>query len=232
MIKRFYRDVAIAHGDDGWAVELDGRAVKTVNGSAQIVPREPLAELLAAEWRAQGDTLDKALFRFRDHTDYAIDIVRTDRATTIDKLIAFAETDTLCYRAEPEDALYRRQSEVWEPVLTTFEAREGVSFHRISGIMHHEQSSRTLDTLRAQLETFDDFTLSGLQVLASLAASLTIGMTALQPDADAVTLWNVANLEEDWQVEQWGADEDAALLRARRQSEFLTALDFIRAVRK
>jgi chaperone required for assembly of F1-ATPase len=229
-MKRFYRDVTVEQVEQGFAVRLDNRPIKTAAGQPQIVSGRALADTLATEWDDQGDELDLALFRFRDLADYAIDIIRTERSTALAKLLAFAETDTLCYRADPDEALYRRQQEVWEPPLTAFEAREGIKMERVSGIMHRAQSDETLKTLHSRLDALDEFTLAGLHTVTSLAASLCVGLSALEADAVADELWAIANLEDVWQAELWGQDAEAEARMAKRRLEFGNGFEFMRLV--
>jgi chaperone required for assembly of F1-ATPase len=227
-MKRFYNVVSVAQGEGGWQVTLDGRAIKTVKGLPQIVPTKGLGQALAEEWDAQGEKIDPASLPLRDMVDYALDVVTHTRADIAGKLVAYADTDTLLYRADPDEPLYTRQQEVWEPILTAFEAREGVAFKRVSGIMHTAQDKAALATLRAKLEKLDPFALAGLEAMTSLAASLTTGMSAMEADADALALWNAASLEEEWQAEQWGRDEEAEERRAKRTKDFLRAAEFVR----
>ena len=229
-MKRFYEDVAVVQIDGGWSVALDERVVKTQGKRPQVLPTKALADLLAGEWRDQGETIDPRSFRHRDMADYAIDVVAADREATIAKLLAYAETDTLCYRADPEDALWRRQQEVWEPLLTALEAREGIKLERVSGVVHRAPIPETVAGLRRRLEKLDPFELAALETLTALSASLCIGLAALEPDADGEALWNAANLEEDWQAERWGADEEAAARREERRLGFLNAMSFARTV--
>ncbi|MBX7535542.1 molecular chaperone [Qipengyuania sp. GH1] len=229
-MKRFYKDVSTARTGEGWQVMLDARPLKTQGGKAQIVPNEDLAEKLAEEWRSQGETIDPAAFRYRDMADYALDVVASDRALLVEKLLGYAETDTLCFRADPEELLYRRQQELWEPIVAGLEAREGVTLHRISGILHRPQTEETRQRLAARLEQLDPFTLAALEQTASLAASLCIGLEALQAGADGDALWAAANLEEEWQADLWGRDEEAEARRAKRKGDFLAAMEFVRAL--
>ena len=225
-MKRFYKTVAIAGVQGGYLVTLDGRAIKTALGNPQIVPTRALAEALAQEWRDQGEEIDPALFHFRDLADFAIDMIAPDPAPHIAKLLDFLETDTLCYRAEPDEPSVRRQEEVWEPLITAFAESEGVPLERICSIIHRQQPPESMDRLRTRLATIDPFTLAALLTMTSLAASLVVGLSALDQQADPEPLWAAANLEEDWQIEQWGQDADAATVRERRTEGFMHAARF------
>ena len=230
-MKRFYKNVSIAPLDGHCTVMLDGKPIRTQGGQPLMLPGGDLARLLADEWDSQGEEIDPAAFRFRDMADYALDVVAPDPAALVDKLLGYAETDTLCYRADPEEALYRRQQEVWEPLLAAMEAREGIALTRVSGVLHRAQPRASMDTLRARLEQLDPFTLAALEQLTSLSASLGIGLSALEEDADAEALWDAANLEEDWQGELWGKDWETEERRAKRKAGFLAALEFAKAAR-
>jgi len=99
-----------------------------------------------------------------------------------------AETDTLCYRAEPDEALGVRQRAVWEPLLTAAEAQWQVRFMRVAGVIHKPQPPETLARLREELTRLDAFTLAALRNTAALAASLVLGLMALEPSADTEAL--------------------------------------------
>ena len=228
-MKRFYENVDIARNGDGWQVALDGRPLKTQGLQPQIVPSAQAAELLAKEWRAQGEELDPRSLVFRDLADFAIDMVRPDRAATLDKLLGFAGTDTLCYRADPGEPLFERQQQLWEPLVAACEARHGIRLERVSGIMPIAQPAQAMDALRARLEGEDDFTLAALVTMASLAASLVVPLAALEDGADPAALFAAANAEEDWQAELWGWDHEAESARAARQEAFQKAARFAKA---
>ena len=230
-MKRFYEHVTVNEIDGGWQVALDGRGIKTVKGTAQLLPSEALAQAMATEWADQGEKIDPASLILRDLADFAIDLVANDRPGTIAKLVEYGETDTLCYRADPEDALYKRQQEEWEPLLQSIEGRHALQFHRISGVMHKSQPQETIVKLRQLLTGMDDFTLAGLQNTASLAASLCIGLESARDGCEPEALWKLASLEEEWQAQLWGRDEMAEERRARRGNAFLKACEFMRLAR-
>ena len=227
-MKRFYSEVTLGESAGGWQVLLDGRGVKTAGAAAQVVPTRALAEALAAEWAGQGEEIVPASFLLRDMADYALDIAGPAREATIPAILRFAESDTLCYRAEPDEALYARQTVVWEPLVVAAEQRWDVHFVRVSGVIHQPQPAATLARLETVIAAQGDFTLAALQTLASLSASLIVALAAIAPDADAETLWAVSELEEIWQAELWGRDGEAEARSARRFAVFAAAMEFAR----
>ena len=230
MIRRFYKDVTLGAQPGGYQVLLDGRGVKTVGGAAQIVPTEALGEALAAEWRRQGDTIDPASLPLRDMADYALDVVSPDPAAIADGLIAYAETDTLCYRADPDEPLHAHQQAVWEPLLTGFEAAHGITLVRVSGVLHRPQPEASLAVLRQRLAALDPFVLAGVETMTTLAASLVTALAALDAghEDEPRALWQAVCLEEEWQADLWGRDWEAEERRARREADFLRAYSFAR----
>jgi chaperone required for assembly of F1-ATPase len=233
MIRRFYKEVTLAGLAGGWQVMLDARGIKTVGGAPQIVPTQALGEVLAAEWARQGERIDPASLPLRDMADYAIDVVAADAPAVAQGLLAYAETDTLCYRADPDEPLHARQQADWEPLLTAFEAAHGIAFTRVSGVLHRPQPPQTLAALKARLLSLDPFTLAGVEAMTKLAASLVTALAALGAahEDEPLALWRTVCLEEEWQAELWGRDEEAEERRARREADFLRACAFARLAR-
>jgi chaperone required for assembly of F1-ATPase len=237
MIRRFYTDVTLGEAPGaetrGFQVLLDGRGVKTVGGAAQIVPTRALGAALAAEWARQGDRIDPASLPLRDMADYAIDMVAPDPAAVAEGLIAYAETDTLCYRADPDAPLHAHQQAVWEPLLTAFEAAHGITLMRVSGVLHRPQPAAALASLREKLLRLDPFVLAGTEAMTTLAASLVTAVAALDAvhEDEPRALWQAVCLEEEWQADLWGRDWEAEERRARREADFLRACAFAKAAR-
>lgn len=233
MIRRFYKDVTLAKVAGGHQVMLDARGVKTVGGAPQIVPTAALGEAMAAEWRQQGEKIDPASLPLRDMADYAIDIVAADPAAVAKGLVAYAETDTLCYRADPDEPLHARQQAVWEPLLRQFETAHGVTLVRVSGVLHRPQPPETLAKLEARLLALPPFVLAGVEAMTKLAASLVTALAALDAahEDEPLALWQAVCLEEEWQADLWGRDWEAEERRARREADFLRACAFARLAR-
>jgi|TARA_R100000049_G_C1942782_1_gene87222 chaperone required for assembly of F1-ATPase len=230
-VKRFWKEATLRPVDGGWQVWLDERAVKSRGGAPQVAPTRSLGELLRAEWADAGEEIAPEDLPLRDLADRAIDTARAAPEPIIARLLGFADGDTLCYRAEPDEAIAHRQTEVWEPIVARIEADLGIQLARTHGILHRPQPEASLSAIRDRLETQNAFALVGLDIAASLAASLCIALAGLDEDADAQALWGAANLEQDWQAERWGFDEEALARRNEREAEFTKALAFARAAR-
>lgn len=233
MIRRFYKDATLGAVPGGHQVMLDGRGVKTVGGAPQVVPTEALGQALAAEWRRQGETIDPRSLPLRDMADYAIDVVAAHPEGVAEGLLAYAETDTLCYRADPDEPLHARQQAEWEPLLAAFETAHGIALVRVSGVLHRPQPPEALAVLRARLGAMDPFTLAGVEAMTRLAASLVTALAALDAvhEDEPLALWRAVCLEEEWQADLWGRDEEAEERRARREADFLRAAAFARLAR-
>ncbi len=233
MIRRFYKDVTLAEAPGGWQVLLDGRGLKTVGGTPQVVPSQPLGEALAAEWRRQGDKIDPLDLPLRDMADYAIDMIAPDPRAVVRALTSYAETDTLCYRADPDAPLYARQQALWEPLLAAFEARHGIRLVRVSGVLHRPQDPAALAVLEAAVLRENPFVIAGIELMTTLASSLVTALAALEATGEdaPLALWQAACLEEEWQADLWGRDAEAEERRARREADFLHACGFARLAR-
>ena len=74
--ERFWTTVGIAADGDGFAIELDGRRVRTPAKAALILPTLAMAQAVAAEWEAQTDRIDPRMMPVTRSANAAIDKVR------------------------------------------------------------------------------------------------------------------------------------------------------------
>ena len=138
-------------------------------------------------------------------------------------LAAYADTDLLCYRADGPEGLVQRQREHWDPPLDWAAETLGARLVPVAGVMHAPQDSAALDRLSARVHEMSSFQLTGLHDLVALSGSLILGLAAAMGWRDAETLWQLSRLDETWQEEQWGPDEEASALAESRRQAFLHA---------
>jgi len=230
--KRFWKEVRVEPSGTGWAVQLDTRALRTPAKAALILPNRALADAVAQEWRAQGDVVDPLSMPFTRSANAAIDKVAPGRQAVADMLAAYGETDLLCYRADSPQALRARQSQAWDPLLDWAESSLQARLKTGTGVMFVAQDAQALSNLRRPVDALDPFTLTGFHDLVCLSGSLIIGLAALSSDHQIADLWERARIDEQWQQEQWGEDEEATTLEENRLAAFHHAARFCELARK
>lgn len=222
-MKRFYTDVTVVAEDGRFAIRLDGRAVRTPARALLALPTSTLADAVAQEWRAQGDTVDPASMPMTGLANAAIDHVAPKPGVFAEGIAQYAQTDLLCYRADGPEALVARQAAAWDPLLDWAQARYDVAFAVTQGIIPVAQPPETLARLGAAVAACDPFTLVGLSTLVSLSGSLVCGLAIVEGGHDLDRVWQAAEIDEAWQVELWGEDVLAAAASARRTADFSMA---------
>lgn len=230
-MKRFYQDAAVVAGESGFEIHLDGRPVRTPAREPLALPTHRLAEAVAEEWRAQGDVVDPRSMPFTGLANGAIDQIAPNRESFAAGIARYAESDLLCYRAEGPTELVVRESAAWDPLLEWAMARYDVAFRVTQGIIPVAQPDETLARLTGVVTAFDSFTLAGLSTLVTLSGSLVCGLAVVEGGHDADLIWTAAEIDEAWEVEQWGEDKEAAARSAQRRHEFAMARAFCETTR-
>lgn len=230
--KRFYRDVAAGPVDGGFVVTLDGRPVRTPGRKLQVVvPAAAIATAMAEEWAGQGEFVDPATMPMVRLVNSAIESGEEMIPAFREEVIKFAGSDLLLYRAESPRELVSEQELVWDNALTVLTRHFGVSFQPTMGIIHQAQPKVTLDRLAETLSGENLLVMTALVSITGLTGSglLAIGLWNKLFSPDQV--WKAAHVDEDYQIAQWGQDEEAAERRAKRRTEFDTAVAVLNAFR-
>jgi len=215
LSKRFYETAGIAALGDGFAIELDGRPVKTPAGKPLAVPSAMLARAIADEWQAQGDKIDPKSMPLTGLINTALDRTAGDRPAMTASVIRFAETDLLCYRAESPQDLIDLQHATWQPLLDWSDHTFGAKFNVASGILHIKQPQAALDALEKALDEFADLEFTALASLCAACGSLVVSLALAKGHIDADQAFAAAELDHDYQARYWGMDAEA---EARQKS--------------
>lgn len=224
--KRFWKLATVAERDGSFAVELDGRPVRTPAKTLLTLPTRPMAEAVAAEWDAQEKEVDPRTMPFTRSANAAIDKVRVQHAEVADLLAAYGDSDLLCYRAVHPAELVARQSQIWDPALDWACDTLGVRLITVSGLLHQPQPESVQTQLSARVHCLSDFQLAAFHDLVSLSGSLVLGFAAALDWRDPDEIWRISRLDELWQEEQWGPDEEAQALAELKRQAFLHAKRF------
>lgn len=227
-IKRFWTTAEVTQVPGGHAVTLDGKPVRTPLRHPLVVPTRGFAELVAAEWQAQEGQVDPRRMPATRTANAAIDKVASQRAEVAALVAAYGASDLLCYRAPDPATLIARQAAGWDPLLDWAAQTLGARLRIGTGVMPVAQDAAALDRLAAPVHAMEPFALSAFHDMVSLSGSLVIAIAVAGGRIDAATGWKLSRIDEDWQVEQWGADDDATATAALKCDAFLGASHIFR----
>jgi len=228
--KRFYKVAEAKALEDGFGVELDGRAVRTPAGTSLTLPGAGLAEAIAAEWAAQEGDLQPASMPMMQLACTAIDRVIPNRADIVEQTAAYGGSDLLCYRADGPDELVRLQAESWQPLLDWAEGALSAPLEPASGIMHVAQPGSSLAALLSAVAALDDWRLTGVAHLTQIFGSLVLALAVERGRLGHEDAFAASVLDEVFQAERWGEDRDAALRRKAQADEAAHAAAFLALV--
>lgn len=229
-MKRFWAAAGVAERPDGWAVVLDGRPVKTPAKAVLALPTEALARAVAEEWDAQQGEVRPALMPLTRTANSAIDKVAPMVAAVVEEIARYGGSDLLCYRADGPAALVARQAAAWNPWLDRI-AGQGAALRVTTGIVHVAQPDDSLAVLAAKVAEHTHFELAALYDLVAITGSLVLGLAVADGRLEAGDAFDLARLDEDWQAEQWGVDDEAAESAAIKRQAMLDAGRFLRLCR-
>lgn len=224
--KRFWKEATVEEVEGGWTVRLDARPVKTPAKAPLVLPTRALAEAVADEWEAQQGEVRPDTMPFTRAANSAIDKVAPQRAEVVAIIAAYGDSDLLCYRATGPQELCDRQARAWDPLLDWASDALGARLVATAGVMHIAQDQAALDRLTARVAAMTPFQVAAFHDLVALSGSLVLALAVVDGRIDPQSAWELSRLDETWQIEQWGEDEEAAAAAEVRRAAFHQAARF------
>lgn len=225
--KRFYKQAEVAETPDGFAVTLDGKPVRTPTGKPLAAPNREIAEGIVAEWNAQGETIDPLTMPLTRFANSVIEGVIGRTELVSDDAAKYLGSDLLFYRARHPEALVAREAELWDPVV--FWAAENLGAHFIlsEGVVHVTQPEAAIKAARAAFPG-DPWSIAAFHVITCITGSALLALALLHGARDPDQVWAAAHVDDDWNSEKWGVDEEVAARRAARLVDFRAAADILK----
>jgi chaperone required for assembly of F1-ATPase len=227
--KRFYDTATAVTADDGFAVRLDGKPVRTPAGRVLAAPTLALAQAIAAEWNAQRDIIDPGKMPLTRLVNSIIDGVCDRPGPVAAEVGKYLSSDLVCYRAVSPKGLVERQAEAWDPILKWSSETLGADFSVGEGIIHVTQPAQALAAARAAIPG-DPWRLGAVNSVTTLTGSALIALALASGRLTAEAAWQAANVDEDWNIEQWGGDDLALERRALRFAELQAAATVLKSL--
>jgi chaperone required for assembly of F1-ATPase len=230
--KRFYDHVAIKDEGVGAGVLLDGKPVRTPGKAAFVLPNKAVAEAIGDEWRGQGARIDPATMPLTRLANSVIDGVKGHEEAVIGDILNYAGSDLICYRAEGPKGLVTLQTKHWDPIVAWAKRDLGVPMRLAEGVMHVAQAPSSLDAIGKRLARFDSWSLAGLHVMTGLSGSALLALVVALGRLSPEQAWAAAHIDEDWQISQWGEDEEAKERRESRWRDFAAAARMLKMLER
>lgn len=221
--KRFWKQAAAEPCDGGFTVKLDARAVKTPAKRALVLPTLAMAQAIAVEWDAQQGLVKPQTMPVTRAANSAIDNVAIQFAAVAGDLARYGETDLLCYRATGPEALVERQAAEWNPLLEWSAADLDAPLLHTAGVVHITQPEASIARLAALVHGFTPFQLAAVHDLIAISGSLVLALAVTRSRLAVEEAWRLSRIDETWQNEQWGVDEDAAALELLKRQAVIEA---------
>jgi chaperone required for assembly of F1-ATPase len=227
--KRFYAKAGVLEAPGGFVIALDDKPIRTPSGRQVVVPAREIADAIVAEWNTQEEFIDPLSMPLTRFANSVVDGV-IDRVEAVTEDVAkYFETDLVFYRAGHPEALVAREAEHWDPLVFWAADALGAHFILTEGIVHVRQPDSAVAAARAALPR-DPWSIAALHVITSLTGSALLALALLRGVLDQDQVWAAAHVDEDWNIEKWGIDEEVAMRRAARLVDFKAAATIVKAM--
>ena len=227
--KRFYAEAGVAEVDGGFAITLDGKSIKTPSGRIVTVPVREIADAVAAEWAAQKERINPLTMPMTRFANSVVEAV-VDRVELVrDDVAKYLQSDLLFYRAGHPEALVAREAKHWDPVLFWAAETFGAHFILAEGVVHVRQPDQAVDAARAALPE-NPWSVAATHVVTTLTGSALLALALVHGRLDADAVWAAAHVDEDFNAEQWGQDDEVLSRRAARHADFRAAAAILKAL--
>ena len=229
--KRFYADAGVGETDGGYTVTLDGKPIKTPSGRTVVVPARSLAEMIAAEWNAQGEFIEPLTMPLTRFANSVVQGVSDNTAAVTEDVAKYFASDLLCYRASHPEGLVAREAEHWDPVLFWAKDALGARFILAEGVIHVGQPESAITAARGALPS-DPWDIAALHVITTLTGSALLALALFHGVIDPDQVWAAAHVDEDWNAEKWGVDEEIATRKVAKLIDFNAIAAVLKALRQ
>jgi chaperone required for assembly of F1-ATPase len=227
--KRFYANAGVGETDGGFTVTLDGKPIKTPSGRTVIVPVRSLAEMIAAEWNAQGEFIEPLTMPATRFANSVVQGVADNVDAVADDVAKYFSSDLLSYRAGHPEELVALEATHWDPVLFWAKDALGAHFILAEGVMHVRQPDSAVAAARGALPG-DPWAIAALHLITTLTGSALLALALFRGVIDPEQAWAAAHVDEDWNAEKWGVDEEVASRRAAKSVDFNAVVAVLKAL--
>jgi chaperone required for assembly of F1-ATPase len=226
-VKRVFKSVSTRETQEGHAVEIDGRPARTPARRVLVVPTGALATAIAAEWDQQTRKVDPRAMPLTRLASSALDIVAERHAEVVKEVAGYGATDLVCYRAERPPELVLLQDATWQPLVDWAMAALDAPLVVTRGVVPVAQPKAALKALRRAIAAADPWRLAALASATHAAGSVIVALALAARRIDAEEAWRASQIDETFEIEQWGEDAEATKRLAALREDLFNARRFL-----
>lgn len=152
--------------------------------------------------------------------------IAKNRAEVIERLVQFSMTDLLLFWGQEKD-LMERQAKIWGPILAWAEEKMKAKFVTTQGLDVPQENQTSGYRLKVFLESLSDKELTAFYAAALQMRSVLLAAALVRGKINAEEAFQAAFLDELWQAENWGSDEEAEKRRQTIKSEIIEIERFL-----
>jgi len=224
--KRFWKNVYVVSSETGYLIKLDDKILKTPAKKQMLLPTEALAKKVASEWDEQVEEIDPTTMPFTKSSNAALDKVSEQFEEVTSLLGEYGDTDLLYYRADSPPELQKRQKTGWDPIVNWAETTFKVQINCGTGIVYIAQNEKLISEIHIKINNLSIFELTAFYDMVSITGSLILGLAIINGRLSAEEAYQLSRIDEQWQLEQWGEDEEAKVASNQKNIAILHSEEF------
>ncbi len=221
LIKRFYKTATVVCENSAYEIHLDDNVLRTPQKTIVASPHRAWCTALAKEWNAQGEHIDPSRMPLTRIMNSALDQVANNRDHVVEELTAFARTDQIYHEAEQPDVLVTHQRESWQPVRDWAAHDLDVELVVARGVIAARQPDQSIASVRRHVAKHDNMQLAALHMATKLCGSVVLALALSAGRISGEEAWGLSRIDETWQIDNWGEDEEAAMFAKSAKADVL-----------
>ena len=231
-MKKFWKTVKVKKKScNTYEILLDENVLKTPMKKRLTILNSKIAQEIKKEWNQDTSVLDTDAMIFYGIISTSIDKIINNRMSYINDILSFIDTDLICYRAEEPNDLVQWQNKNWDPILLKVEKYINNKVDIFKGIMPSKQKKEIKFKITTFLTKFSDLEIIVLHRITNITRSVFLSLCILNNDVIKEKAFELSHLDELWQAENWGYEEEASINREKVNFELNRTMYFLDCLR-
>ena len=234
-MKKFWKTVQVKENSiNSYEILLDDNILKTPLKKKLIISNAKIAEEIYKEWNQDTNLINTDDMIFYGIISTSIDKIYINRKLYIDDVLNFVDTDLICYRANKPIDLVQWQSKNWDPIISKVEKYININnkINIFKGIMPLRQDKEIHLKITLLLTKFSDLEIAILHRITNITGSIFLTLCILKNDKIKKNAFELSYLDELWQAENWGYEEEASKNRENINNELNRIIYFLDCLRQ